>query len=189
MTSDELQNLTIMVRWVGFIVTSIGLVITFSSNWIADKTISKQREEKAEAKAKSAAELKEAKDQIVELSAKAAPRTISSTQRLAFLAAAKDKPKGLVMINPPGGQHEPFQYGVEIQKLLEEAGYTVQMGGYILPFGAMGGMALTMKTGEQYPEFTDGLMACFAAAGINLQKAPFALQPDNTLCITIGNKL
>lgn len=187
-------NFTFIVAIIAWIIAGVGVFGSFHLNKV--RTIeAQQKAKRAEADRDSmaaqlaftSAELERTKTQTAELASKAAPRTITPQQRALFIQAAASQPKGLVVLNPLSGQAEPAQYAAAIADMLNAAGYTTEVLG-MMPMGAVVGMGLTVRPGEDYPPHTDGLISAFAAAGIRMDKARNALQRDGVLAISIGTK-
>lgn len=179
--------LSTVLKCTGAVVGVMILVVGFRESALRGRA---EADEKAKAQARlrvTEQELERTKAKTYELADRAAPRTITQQQREAFLRVAASQPKGLVILNPLSGQTEPTQYAHAIADMLNAAGYTTEVLG-MMPMGAVVGVGLTVKPGEEYPPHTEGLIAAFAATGIRMDKARNAFQRDGVLAISIGTK-
>lgn len=138
MTADELQNWTGYLRWIGGVMTGLGLVITLTGAYVADTLIKVQRADKA----KSAAALQETQGSLLEtrenlkeanaklaevtkVAEKMAPRKLTDKQRKIFLEYASRQLKGRVALQVVNNEPEAWDYAQEIKAMLIEAGFEV----------------------------------------------------------------
>jgi hypothetical protein len=117
------------------------------------------------------------------------PRSISAKQRAAFLAAAAGQRKGRVTVIPIMANVESERYGKQLAGMLMAAGYAVEMSG-MLPMDATTptGLGLTVRKGETYPPYADGLEAALNAAGVLVGRGHNGMQNANALGLVVGAK-
>jgi len=133
-------------------------------------------------------QIKEARKRAEESLGKLKPRSITPEQRITFLAAIKNAPKGAITVIPLMGNSESSEYGNELAGLLKEAGYSVQLGG-MMPMDAVPkGVGLTVKPGESYPLHTNALKQAFDVAGIPVGMGYNGLQKEKILGLVVGVK-
>ncbi|HEX3856376.1 MAG TPA: hypothetical protein VHY30_03645 [Verrucomicrobiae bacterium] len=90
MTADELQRWASILRWIGLTVTTIGVLITFGSHYVADKMIVVQQADKIKAQERlqrTEAELEATKLKTAEIEASQKPRAVTHEQAAALRAA------------------------------------------------------------------------------------------------------
>lgn len=175
MTADELQRLASILRWVGLIVTAIGIVITFGSHYIADKLLVVQNVDKIQAQERlrtTEAELKQTKIKTAELAKSLAPRTLTTDQRERFIRFLSKAVKGPVTLEHSGQAVETIRFSEEIRSLLIASGYTIAA--YNMPLGyvfkeapepwCITFIAITGK----YPAYADQLVFAFKEIGIEV---------------------
>ena len=111
MTADELQRLARILRWVGLVVTAVGVLITFGSHYIADKLLVVQRNDKIQAQERLKAtevELEQTKIKTVDLERRLAPRTLTPKQRERFVKFLSKTTKGPVTVEHSGKPSKPL---------------------------------------------------------------------------------
>ena len=172
---DELQRLTSILRWVGLIVTALGVVITFGSHYIADKIHVVQRAEKVQAQERlkiSEAELEQTKVKTAELAKRLAPRTLTNEQRQRFIGFLSKTIKGPVVVEHSGQAVETIKFTEEIRSLLVDAGFTISA--YNMPLGYVFKEAsepwfitIIAITGQS-PTYTEQLILAFKEIGIDV---------------------
>lgn len=134
MTNDELQRWASILRWVGFSVTAIGILITFGSHYIADRLIVVQRIDKAKAQERQKfaedqitaanTQAEEAKKLAAALAAKQADWELSGNQREKLIAALRTAPKGKVEIEYILSEAErAVKFAKLLETLFRETGY------------------------------------------------------------------
>ncbi|MDO8788794.1 MAG: hypothetical protein Q7J42_12050 [Sulfuritalea sp.] len=138
MGADELQRLASILRWVGLIVTALGVVLTFGSHYIADKLLVVQRADKIQAQERlktTEIELEQTKLKTAELTKRLAPRTLTTEQRDRFITFLGKTAKGPVAVEHSGLVAETITFTEEIRALLEASGFTISA--YNMPLGYM----------------------------------------------------
>ena len=135
MNSDDLQRYASLCRWVGLIVTFIGVLITSISHVIADRLLTAQRQEKAAAqeRAKAAqAELELTKQKTAELEQRLGPWPFSDAQRATLLQALASAPKGRVALEYiQSDERRAHPFADVLATVFRQAGYDVW--GHISP--------------------------------------------------------
>jgi hypothetical protein len=175
MGADELQRLSSTLRWVGLVVTALGVVITFGSHYIADKLLVVQRADKVQAQERhktTEAELEQTKLKTSELAKRLAPRTLTDEQRQQFILFLSKTVKGPVVVEHSGQAVETIKFTEEIRSLLMDAGFTISA--YNMPLGYVFKEApdpwfitIIAITGES-PAYTDPLILAFKKIGIDV---------------------
>ena len=136
MGADELQRLASILRWVGLIVTALGVAITFGSHYIADKLLVVQRADKVQAQERlkiTETELEQTKLKTAELTKRIAPRTLTPEQRERFIKFLSKTVKGPIVLEHSGQAVETIKFTEEIRSLLIDAGFTISA--YNMPLG------------------------------------------------------
>jgi len=175
MSADDLQRLASVLRWVGLIVTAVGVVITFGSYYIADKLLVVQRADKVQAQERlktTEAELEQTKIKTADLERRLAPRTLTPDQRERFVRFLSKTTKGPVTVEHSGQAVETIKFSEEILSLLIEAGFTIAA--YNMPLGyvfkeapAPWFMTIIANTNGN-PLYTERLVLAFKEIGIDV---------------------
>lgn len=175
MGADELQRLASILRWVGLIVTALGVVLTFGSHYIADKLHVVQSAEKVQAQERlkvTEAELEQTKLKTAELAKRLAPRTLTSEQRQRFVGFLKKTAKGPVVVEHSGQAVETIKFTEEIRSLLVDAGFTISA--YNMPLGYVFKEApnpwfitVIVITGK-HPAYAESLILAFKEIGVDV---------------------
>jgi len=175
MGADELQRLASIFRWIGLIVTALGVVLTFGSYYIADKLHVVQRAETVQAQERlktTEAELEQTKLKTAELAKRLAPRTLTNEQRQRFIGFLSKTVKGPVVVEHSGQAVETIKFTEEIRSLLVAAGFTISA--YNMPLGYVFKEApepwfitIIAITGKS-PAYTDQLVLAFKEMGIDV---------------------
>jgi hypothetical protein len=175
MGADELQRLASILRWVGLIVTALGVVLTFGSHYIADKLHVVQSAEKVQAQERlkvTEAELEQTKLKTAELAKQLAPRTLTNEQRQRFIGFLSKTIKGPVVVEHSGQAVETIKFTEEIRSLLVDAGFTISA--YNMPLGYVFKEApepwfitIIAITGKS-PAYTEQLILAFKEIDINV---------------------
>jgi len=196
MTADDLQRLASILRWVGLIVTALGVVITFGSHYIADKLLVVQRADKVTAQERlklTEAELEQTKVKTFELERRLAPRQLNADQRARFIQFLSTSAKGPITLEHSGQAVETVKFSEEVRSLLLESGFTIAA--YNMPLGyvfkeAPGPWFITIianATGK--PPYTDQLVQAFKEIGIDVLLGNGAgISSSGELKVYIGSK-
>lgn len=175
MGADELQRLASILRWVGFIVTAIGLAITFGSYFVADRLYDVETVNKTEAKTRlkaTEAELQQTRVKTVELEKRLAPRTITTEQRERFIKFLIKTAKGPVVLEHSGQTVETVKFTDEIRSLLVAAGFTISA--YNMPLGYVFKEApepwfiTVIAIAGKHPTYTEALILAFKEIGVDV---------------------
>ena len=175
MGTDELQRLASILRWVGLIVTGVGLLITFGSHYIADKLFVAQRDDKILAQDRlkvTETELEQTKVKTAELIKRLASRTLTSEQRQRFIGFLKKTTKGPVVVEHSGQAVETIKFTEEVHSLLMDAGFTISA--YNMPLGYVFKEApepwfiTIIAIDGKSPAYTEQLILAFKEIGIDV---------------------
>jgi hypothetical protein len=175
MTADELQRLASILRWVGLVVTALGVVLTFGSHFIADKLFVAQRADKIQAQERlkvTEVELEQTKIKTAELAKRLAHRTLTTEQREQFIKFLSKTIKGPVVLEHSGQTVETIKFTEEISSLLIDAGFTIAA--YNMPLGYVFKEApepwfiTVITTAGKYPAYTEQLILAFKEIGIDV---------------------
>lgn len=175
MGADELQRLASTLRWVGLVVTALGVVITFGSHYIADKLLVVQRADKVQAQERlktTEAELEQTKIKTAELAKRLAPRTLTTEQRERFIKFLSKTVKGPVVVEHTGQAVETIKFTEEIRSLLMDAGFTISA--YNMPLGYVFKEApepwfiTVIAIVGTHPAYTEQLILAFKEIGIDV---------------------
>lgn len=162
MSTEDLQRWASILRWGGFGITAIGLMITFASYYVADKLHVTQQVEKARAAARladSENDLKNTKEKTAELQKLLAARQLSEEQRAQFVRDLADSPKGEIILVHVTVMPETVQFLEQVRSLVTSAGFTTPAKpeyaiGYTILTQPPWHMALILGDGEQPPYAT-----------------------------------
>lgn len=176
MTADELQRLASILRWVGLVVTALGVVLTFGSHYIADKLLVVQRADKIQAQERlktTEAELEQTKIKTAELTKRLAPRNITEEQRERFIKFLSKTVKGPVIVEHSGQAVETIKFTEQIRSLLMDAGFTISA--YNMPLGYVFKDApepwfitVIVVAGTPHPAYIEPLILAFKEMGIDV---------------------
>ncbi|WP_265595211.1 hypothetical protein [Verrucomicrobium sp. BvORR106] len=204
MTADELQRWASILRWVGLSVTTIGIIITFGSHYVADKLLVVQRADKAKAQERqkfaedqiSAAhtQAEEANKLVAALEARGQPRTVTPEQNQALRAAMR---KGF-----SGGLTVPI---IIASKMLDPEceSYSKQLSDALAvppealgltPLGAFTFQGIRIfSVGEAAADSAEKIRRAFQTVGIPFSPEPYQakscpIHPDVGVFIFVGYK-
>lgn len=175
MSADELQRLASILRWVGLIVTFVGVAITFGSHLVADRLHVVQSTDKTKAQERLLAtesELEHTKVKTADLERRLAPRALTPDQRERFTKFLSKTPKGPVTVEHSGQAVETVKFSEEIRSLLIDAGFTIAA--YNMPLGyvfkeAPGPWFITViANASGNPPYTEQLVLAFKEIGIEV---------------------
>ena len=193
-TPSGAYNLTFIVAIIGWLIAGCGVFAGFHLNKVR-AIEAQQKARKAEADraaiaerlATTTAELERAKAITAELVVKATPRTLTSHQREAFIAAAAKAPKGFVTVSAIVSDPEAYAYANQFRSLLDAAGYP----NHFIPIA----QAIDTKPGIclchgniALPPYTDGLEHAMQAANIPLVRGFNRLIGWVDLVLLVGPK-
>jgi hypothetical protein len=204
MTADELQRWASILRWVGLSVTTIGIIITFGSHYVADRLLVVQRADKAKAQERQ----KLAEDQIAAARAQAA-----EANKLAAALEAKGQPR---IVTPEQSQalraamHKEFSGGLTVPVIIaskmldpECESYSKQLSAALaVPPEALGLTPLGTFTfqgirifsvGDTAADSAERVRRAFQSVGIPFSPEPYQanscpIHPDVGVFIFVGYK-
>ncbi|MFM9968697.1 MAG: hypothetical protein ACKVQK_09900 [Burkholderiales bacterium] len=175
MTADDLQRLASILRWVGLMVTAVGVFITFGSHYVADKLLNVQAAEKLKAKERlqvTEVELEATKLKTAELAKRLAPRTLTPDQHQKFIMLLSKSTKGPVTIEHSGQGVETVKFSEEIRALLEEAGFTIgaynMALSYVFKEAPEPWFITVIAITGKYPAYGDQIILAFREIGIDV---------------------
>ena len=175
MTADELQRLASALRWVGLVVTAVGVLITFGSHYIADKLLVVQHTDKVQAQERlktTEAELEQTKIKTADLERRLAPRALTTDQRERFVNFLSKTTKGPVTVEHSGQAVETVKFAEEVRSLLLKSGFTIAAYnmplGYVFKDAPEPWLITIIANASRNPPYTAQLALAFKEIGIEV---------------------
>lgn len=174
MTTDELQKLASLVRWIGWGIVLVGACVSFFSHFIADMIVTNGRVDKVKTEKRftdTAEVLAETKAKTLTHDDILSYRTVTSDQRKAFIEATKDLPKGRLFVIAVQGDTESYKYAEAITEMLFAAGYEpTEKPATVLPLSEpITRMTAGIESEENMPAFAEPLILALQGAGFPVQ--------------------
>lgn len=116
------------------------------------------------------------------------PRSITAQQHAALTQCLGPAPKGTVIMEPKAFDQEPEQFSAQIQNVLKETGFTVQVADQPTLGWNQPGVFIMVKDPDHPPPQAGSVQKCFGDVGITMPGNVSDKVPDGAIVIGVSTK-